>query len=464
VKPTRYLANFDSSAAMVRALANYIRGEDFPLLGAMPRWRAPDMKLFSRLVNASPRTIQEQVYIWAGRFEAVAARKLDAADAGRIAEWVVSLYPKRRYPAIAIGSSNGALTHLWCAFGIPWLPQTFLVPVARHGPHPDEPQEDLRWAEEPARAFLKANPDVQLHHLHDPNQDRLMIQRMTYFRFKKLSLGHAYERFIEDHLEPGGTIFIVDCGLKWPTTRIGDRYVFQFGALGGARADEYHQGGERVTDYLRRHQSHRTQWEPPRADAERPEAEWGFEPRLAEDIERLAQARGYRIRRVAFKQPEHASPFVADFYRWWNEKRGVVGSRLLVESFIVMEPYWTVRTGSVPFWMVFNMLPSADALETYLNRAEFDDIHLMLFSHGVDSIGLAPVERWRALLARARRDGRFTGVDPHAFPRDFAVFVRYHYALKDQIKARYPAPPPLMLDELDAFLAKTDGRYPVRWS
>jgi len=44
-----------------------------------------------------------------------------------------------------------------------------------------------------------------------------------------------------------------------------------------------------------------------------------------------------------------------------------VGIRLLVESFIVMEPFWTIRTGSVPFWMVFNKLPSAEALEQYLD-------------------------------------------------------------------------------------------------
>jgi hypothetical protein len=33
----------------------------------------------------------------------------------------------------------------------------------------------------------------------------------------------------------------------------------------------------------------------------------------------------------------------------------------------------------------------------------FEEIFLMLFCHGVDSIGLAGVECWRALLARAER-------------------------------------------------------------
>jgi hypothetical protein len=39
VKPTSYIADFDSAAAMLRALANDLHGRDFPLLGTMPRSR-----------------------------------------------------------------------------------------------------------------------------------------------------------------------------------------------------------------------------------------------------------------------------------------------------------------------------------------------------------------------------------------------------------------------------------------
>src|SRR5207245_2513725 len=131
VKPASYLADFDSATAMLRALANYLHGQDFPLLGALPRWRALDMKVIAAVVNRLPKNLKEQVYIWSGWLEAVATRNLHQAKTDRVTEWAVSLYPKRDYPAVAIGSSNGALTHLWTALGIPWLPQTFLVPVAR---------------------------------------------------------------------------------------------------------------------------------------------------------------------------------------------------------------------------------------------------------------------------------------------------------------------------------------------
>jgi hypothetical protein len=97
-------------------------------------------------------------------------------------------------------------------------------------------------------------------------------------------------------------------------------------------------------------------------------AEWGFEPALREDVERLAREQGYRIRRIVFNTPKQLSPLVADLYRGWYGKRGITDHRLLVESFIVMEPYWAIRGGLVPFWMVFNKQPSAQALAAYLDH------------------------------------------------------------------------------------------------
>jgi hypothetical protein len=290
-----------------------------------------------------------------------------------------------------------------------------------------------------------------------------MIERMTYFRVKRLRLGGAYEQFLEQTLPPGGTIFLVECNLRWPTTRISERHVFQHGAPGGATPEEYLHGSQRVKKYLERYGSHRRRWDSPAPDGESPEAEWGFERALGEDVERFASERGYRVRRIIFEEPEHLSPLVADLYRWWYEQRRLLANRLLVESFILLEPFWALRTGSVPFWLKFAMELPATLLERYLDDTDpYDEIHMMLFSHGVNSVGLAPIERWRSILKRARRQGSFVGVDEQRFPRDFATFVRYHTDMK-KIPARYPRPGPLSLDRLDAFLEQAGDRYPVRW-
>ncbi len=305
-----------------------------------------------------------------------------------------------------LGSSNGALVHICGALGIPMLPQTVLVPVRRGKIDPDDPEDDIARSMEPARAMLARNQDVVLHHMHDPNQDRLMVQRMTYFRVKRTRLGPVYENFLHERLEPGATIYLAECGLSWPTTSVQDRHVFQFGALGGATTDEFMLGGDRVAEYLSRHGADRERWVP-----------------------------------------------LADFFREWHKKRGIGANRLLVESFVLMDPYLAMQTGSVPYWMVFNKEPSADNLERFLaEREAFDEINLMLFSHGVDSIGLPPIERWEAVLKKARNRGRLSGVDPEAYPRDFAVFVRYRDPLVREVEERYPVPPPLPLEHFEAFL------------
>lgn len=461
LKEPGYIANFDSATAMLRGVANHLNDKDLPMMGTQSKPVANALRPVGRLLNSLPVVAREKTYALSGRAEAIPPDKLGDVSAEYVAEWMTSLYPEREYPAVVVGSASGALAHLCCALGIPFLPQTFLIPVARSGIHPDEPLEDMEWGREPARRLLETNPELQLHHMNDANQDRLMIQQMAYFRVKRLALGKAFESFIERNLAPGGTIILSECSLKWPTVGMGERYVFQHGALGGASPEEFHEGSERVEEYLRRYGSHRRRWPSPPNDGERPEAEWGFEPALREDTERFASERGYRLRRLTFEDPEHLSPAVADLHREWYATRGMPTGRLLVSSFIVHDPHWALGTGSVPWWMTFNKEPSARLLEEYLDGAEpYDEIFMMLFAHGVESIGLVPIEHWRAILERARSRGEFIGTDEEKYPRDFATFTRYNAELQKKTPSRYPIGL-LPLRELEEFLERSKGRYPI---
>lgn len=240
----------------------------------------------------------------------------------------------------------------------------------------------------------------------------------------------AYEQFLAETLPPGATIFLLECQRTWQTTQLGERYFFQHGALGGTTDEEYLQGSARVEDYLRRYHSAYQRWVSPAPDSEQPEAEWGFAPALRADVERMARRKDYRVRRILFREPEDFSPLVADLYRWWYGQRHLHPNRLLVESFILLEPYWALRAGAAPYWMLFNTEGSLKQLGRYLEgTAVYDDIRLILFSHGVESVGLPSIERWRAVLGRACCQGRFVGVDERRFPRDFATFARYHTEL-----------------------------------
>jgi hypothetical protein len=93
---------------------------------------------------------------------------------------------------------------------------------------------------------------------------------------------------------------------------------------------------------------------------------------LPDPAKQFAHDQGYRLIRIVFDHPEDPSPLVADFYRAWYQRRKLMANRLLMANFILMEPYWTLRTGSVPFWTAFNAQPSAENLERYLKANEMN--------------------------------------------------------------------------------------------
>ena len=55
-------------------------------------------------------------------------------------------------------------------------------------------------------------------------------------------------------------------------------------------------------------------------------------------------------------------------------------------------------------------------------------------------------------------------IDTEAFPRDFAVFTRYHHAVSTMLPERYPLPQPLPLGALDEILAGAARSHGIRAS
>ncbi|MEU6089762.1 hypothetical protein ABZ865_23720 [Streptomyces sp. NPDC047085] len=461
MKASRTVAAFDSATGMLRALSRFLTGRDVPAIGSLPAALEPPLSGLLGSLNHLPTAVQERVYAVSGWAEAVPMRRAGEVSSPALAEWITGHYPRRRYPVVFVGSANGALIHLAAALDAAWLPQTLLVPVRRHHVAPDDARGDLAAARDAGRALLAANPDLVLHHMHDPNQDRLMIAGMTYFRVKWHRLPEAYRRFIGERLAPGGLLVAVDCTLGWPTTTVDDRYVFQFGALGDATPEEYHRGGPRVADLLARYDAPARRWDPPAPDGDSPEAEWGTQRALLDDLSAHARRNRLRLDVLRFDTPERLSPAVADLYRATYAERGVPTGRLLVDSFLLLDPWQTLRTGSVPYWSVFGTEASRAGLEHYLDTTDpYDEIRVLLFNHGTDSIGLAGSEDWRRTAARARKIGILTGVDAAAYPRDFASLIRSHQALS-RIRSRSPLPLPLAVDTAVEALSGRDG---ITWT
>lgn len=441
-------ASFDSATQLSGAVANFLSGRDTQLLGASRVALAP---LLLGL-NLLPPGARERFYAAGSGREARSAQAVAKLDGQRLARQALAPYPRRPYQIAAIGSTPGAAAHLCAALGAPLLPQTLLVPLRQRGVHPDDARTDLALSRQTVRSLLDGNPDLVVHQMRDPNADRLTLRYFTYLRIKRLNLGEAYERFLEENLSPGATLVVVDCRARWPTTTVGPRHVFQFGGMGGLETQGYRSQDARVANFLGRYGSTSLGWDPPAVDGCSPEAEWGFHPALAEDLASFARSRGLHIRRLVFEHPDDLSPLVADLYRWWYERRGLRTSRLVVESFILTDPWCTLRTASVPYWMTFNMQPSADRLLAYLERADpYDFIDLIPISNGVDAVGLVPIEGWERIAARARRRGRVVGTDPRRYPRDLSVFARYHDSLAEAPRHSVDLAP-MSMAELDEFL------------
>jgi len=421
-----FVADFDSSTALLRALAASLRGRRFGRLGRG--------RLAGRLVEATtvlPAALRAQAFTIAGAAEAIPARRLREVSADAFARWVVGCYPDARVPAVAIGSSDGAMMHLFAAAGIPWLPQTFLVPVARRA-DPDDVDADVELGRRTAPPLLEAEPTLQLHQMHDANEDRLMVRRMAYFRMKMLRLPAAYERFVTEVLPVGGTLVIVDDGLHWPAKQLGERHFFQAGALGGLEPEDYVAGSARVADFLVEQGSDLRRWRFPTPDCEMPEAEWGYAPELTEDLLTIAERHAYHVVRVPLNRPGDASASVANVLDHAHASRRTKPRRLLAETFICVEPQWALATGTVPFWMPFPVERSAQALSDFLDaQPNWEQIAVTLFAHGVSSAGLTPAARWQQLADRGRLQGTLVGVDAARWPLDFAALARYSDALDE---------------------------------
>jgi hypothetical protein len=461
LRAARFVTDIDSSVNMVRALGRFFQGKDHRGLSV-----GPGSRRLADLTSSPSAALRRMAFIGMGTAQGIPLDRARLVDAEEIAHWAAQNYGPGPFDTIVIGSAGGAALHLAAALGAPFLPQTVLVAVRDLETHPDEPVAAMQALAPTTRLIAGNNPDVSVYHMHDPAQDRPMLQGMAYMRLKRLRLGRTYERFLEERLAPGGTIIQLECHRTWRTSTVGERAYFQFGALGGVPEEEYHDSGERIAEYLEAESSPRRDWDPPQMDNRRPEAEWGWDPALGEDVERLAQRNGYALRRLTMQEPQELSPFVADFHRWWYRRIGRPTSRLLAESYVQWDPYWVLRLGVVPFWLRFNMEPSYQELHRYLDSAEpYDEIYLNLFSQGLRSPGVVPLERWQHLIeARARQHAAIIGVDEDAYPIDTGSTMRYQPAFQD-LPFRHPLPPSTSPDDIDLFLQQSSNDYArIAWT
>lgn len=153
--------------------------------------------------------------------------------------------------------------------------------------------------------------------MHDPNQDRVKVPRVIYFRLKRTQLGDRYKQFLRENLAPSATIFLLECQYTWLATRVGDRHLFQFGGAGLLSSEDYFDHSQQIADFLQQHNSTHSYWNPPAPDGRFSESEWGFDPALRTDVEQFADQHGFCVRRIVGYYQSHLFIFnLSGHYAW----------------------------------------------------------------------------------------------------------------------------------------------------
>lgn len=412
----RAVADYDSASVLHASVAAALHRRPFPHLG-----NPPVAALTMRAAGRLPRPLLRRAYARIGGSEGLRPEVLARVDFDAIAEGFTEPYDQRQYPAVVVGSSNGAVAQLAAAMQAPWLPGTALVPVRRIG-EPDRPDQAMEFGARVAPAMLEANPGVALHQMHDPAQDALMVSRVAYFRTKWLQLPAAYERFLTQRLELGAPVLLVDDHLSWPVTRVGERHVFQTGGCSGLTPDE-----------------HLSRPHAPAADEQAPEAEWGSEPSFSAAVRAWCAEHGHPCTVIRIEGPQEAAHPVAEVLRAWTRERGGAADRLITPSFVLGDPWRTIATGRVPFWTFFPVQDALASLDHHLSAsAPYRVVDVMLFQHGVESPGRMTPRDAVDLVRSHGAIPRLMAVDPRRSPYDIGSLGRYGPVMRHDRDAPIP--------------------------
>ncbi len=184
---------------MVRVLAAAFDGQGTVGL-AMP-------KRFDVIARASqyisPR-LRSRLFSLGAANEAVRVENLSRGDGPLAVRWVTSQYESRkRTNSIFIGAANGAVTDLAAGLGAPYLQQTLLLLVRRQV-DPDDIDAVITHGQQISGKLAASFPDVAIHQMHDPLNDRGNAAQAAYLRLKWRRLPEGYREFIRSRLTPGG--------------------------------------------------------------------------------------------------------------------------------------------------------------------------------------------------------------------------------------------------------------------
>jgi len=428
---------FDSGTRVVREVAEALSGTGRSILECYPR----GSEIFLGFISLFPETARISAVEWGMRLSlGHDANRAANVSVDALAEWCIDQYPDdgSRFPAIVIGSPNGAVAHLAALLGAPFLTTSFGLTFRHETIGPDDLDAYRRTSLETARRILAANAassfEVVCH--YDPIHDRSIVQVADFVRIKLHDLPACYRAFISDRLAPDGSLVLVECAYPWPQIALDERIFLQIGGLGAIEPEAY----------LER-------WAVDGRTIVRRESEWGCPEPFADAVNTYAEAHGIDVLEVRFNHPAEYSLLAYDAYLACE---GVRPQRLLIDTFNHQNPRTNIQTGIPGLWLPFNTEDGLALAERALCGKVLDTVYLAPLPSFSRSPDTAALDAWTDLLA-PHGTLEFVGVRPDKYPADPLAPYRFARDLRSLRTA-------LTLDEPLHLNAQTLERLVSAWT
>jgi hypothetical protein len=420
-----------ASPQVTRAVAAGLRNEYAP--AGLPAWQRAALWLAGSL----PQALVRRAVSWSQGLTALAPSRLNDLSVDALAWARLQDYSRLEgtFPAIVLGAAlGGAAAHLSLALGGPFLPQAFVLTLRGGSPRGDA-QTYFQRSAGLARELARRNPGVITVQHYDPVHDGWITRRANHLRLKFIHLPEPYVNFLRRRLEPGGAVCYLDCGAKWLRYRVGERNFFQVGGWGSISAREFLEGSQRLHRFCQSEGLSITDWQLPGYPLEEgPESEWGSEPGLGAALENFCRQQGYQFYRLALPRPHDYSVLAFAAQSKLVERAGRQPSGVLVEMFSQYDATAVVRSGLLPFWLIFNTRDSLEFLKQLLPAFPRDK---PVFFSPVVTFSLTPDMVPWAEWAEALNEFDWVniGARPGRYPADTRALVDWTVALRRWVSA-----------------------------
>ncbi len=316
----------------------------------------------------------------------------------------------RRFDAIILGAPNGGIVNLAVSMGVPYLCSQFRIPVLVGSKRKDDMEPYAKVVELLGKNWTARHQWTSVCCLVDPVHDRMDMGMYAHVRSKFIDIPPAYKEFIENHLNPGGTLIFVNVTYSWAKYHLGNHTYLQVGGLGNIAQKEYLKGSERLDNYLALEDPNlRSGWNLPNNElVQRPESEWGVEPELKEAILDYCKYRGYDLLYLEHGHPAGFNILAAQAMHLKNGADGEKCGGYCVNIFWALCPTLALRARLLSSWFTFTDSTSLKIAEQQFRRLlkDFPEVPKKIIlgyywsNPGAKVLDIVPPKGWLEMLSK----------------------------------------------------------------